>query len=278
LAKVAVQCSADTFVVNQSLVIRINICGENRHLRQAQNRYMPLYMKTLITLLFFFILTQSVFSQPGLYKNGFEEWEKESLSNKRLLPRYGHLPKTEQETISDSSFIKQIMSQPQFKTRRDASNHLIKLGFQYYYRDDLKTAMSRFNQAYLLDSTNSDDYWGYGAVYMRFGMLGLAADQYEAGLKIDSTNTHLWTDYATMRLAQYYRLDYEEGLDTAIIYLNKSYSIDPKDVNTVYKLSICYWNKKKCNEAWRFYDECLALGGQPITEEFKKDMQKRCKR
>ena len=40
LAKVAVQCSADTFVVNQSLVLRINICGENRHLRQARNRYL----------------------------------------------------------------------------------------------------------------------------------------------------------------------------------------------------------------------------------------------
>ena len=41
LAKVAVQCSADTFVVNQSLVLRINICGENRHLRQARKRYEP---------------------------------------------------------------------------------------------------------------------------------------------------------------------------------------------------------------------------------------------
>ena len=41
LAKVAVQCSADTFVVNQSLVLRINICGENRHLRQAANHYLP---------------------------------------------------------------------------------------------------------------------------------------------------------------------------------------------------------------------------------------------
>ena len=40
LAKVAVQCSADTFVVNQTLVLRINICGENRHLRQAANRYL----------------------------------------------------------------------------------------------------------------------------------------------------------------------------------------------------------------------------------------------
>ena len=42
LAKVAVQCSADTFVVNQCLVLRINICGENRHLRQARKRYVPL--------------------------------------------------------------------------------------------------------------------------------------------------------------------------------------------------------------------------------------------
>ena len=38
LAKVAVQCPADTFVVNQSLVLRINICGENRYLRQAPKR------------------------------------------------------------------------------------------------------------------------------------------------------------------------------------------------------------------------------------------------
>jgi hypothetical protein len=42
LAKVAVKCSADTFVVNQSLVLRINICGENRHLRQARKRYWQL--------------------------------------------------------------------------------------------------------------------------------------------------------------------------------------------------------------------------------------------
>ncbi len=38
LAKVAVQCSTDSFVVNQTLVLRINICGKNRHLRQAAKR------------------------------------------------------------------------------------------------------------------------------------------------------------------------------------------------------------------------------------------------
>lgn len=43
LAKVAVQCSADTFVVNQSWVLRINPAekrdAKNPTLRQAPNRY-----------------------------------------------------------------------------------------------------------------------------------------------------------------------------------------------------------------------------------------------
>ncbi len=36
--KLAVQCSADTFVVNQTLVLRINICGKNRQLLVAAKR------------------------------------------------------------------------------------------------------------------------------------------------------------------------------------------------------------------------------------------------
>ena len=38
LAKVAVQCSEDTLVVNQTFVLRMNICGENRQLLVAANR------------------------------------------------------------------------------------------------------------------------------------------------------------------------------------------------------------------------------------------------
>jgi len=45
LAKVAVQCSADTFVVNQSLVLRINICGEIATFAKPEN-VMPHCKKT----------------------------------------------------------------------------------------------------------------------------------------------------------------------------------------------------------------------------------------
>jgi hypothetical protein len=45
LAKVAVEWNADSFVVNKSLVLLINICGKNRHLRQAAD--LPLYVIAL---------------------------------------------------------------------------------------------------------------------------------------------------------------------------------------------------------------------------------------
>jgi len=39
LAKVAVQCSADTFVVNQTLVFQIKFCGKSPALWVAAKRY-----------------------------------------------------------------------------------------------------------------------------------------------------------------------------------------------------------------------------------------------
>jgi len=45
--KLAVQCSADTFVVNETLVLRINICGKNRQLLVAAKRYAQCFNDTI---------------------------------------------------------------------------------------------------------------------------------------------------------------------------------------------------------------------------------------
>jgi tetratricopeptide (TPR) repeat protein len=212
--------------------------------------------------------------------------EEEAKTNKRLLPRYGLLPKSEDEIAADKDFVTETMKQPQFNGDfRAASNHLIKLGFNYLYRRDLKTAMYRFNQAYLLDSTNTDIYWGYGGFYMNLGNYEEGKKQYEQGLSIDPDNTHLLTDYGTYFMSQYYGLkqaghesDAMTNLESAITYLDKSFKVDNKDQNTVYKLSICHWLKGDCEKAWQFYDNCKELGGQPITDEYTEDLKKKCKK
>jgi tetratricopeptide (TPR) repeat protein len=209
------------------------------------------------------------------------QWEEESKTNIRMLPKYGHIAKNENQKKLDKEFIETALKQD--STNRKASDHLVRLGFSYLYRD-IKTAMYRFNQAYLLDSTNTDIYWGYGGVYMTLGEYAKAEKQYLEGLALNPENTHLLTDYGTYFMAQYYSLQPidEKGalrnLDSAIMYMTKSYRLDPLDQNTSFKLSICYWNKGDCENAWKYYDVCTALGGQPITEEYTNDLKKKCKR
>jgi Tfp pilus assembly protein PilF len=245
-------------------------------------------MKQIFTLILA-VITLTTFGQSS----SWDEWEKESETNKRLLPKYGNQVKSEEEKKSDQKFVEEIMTQEQFKgDKRAASNHMIQLGFNYMYRRDLKTAMYRFNQAFLLDSTNTDIYWGYGAIYMTLGNFELGKQQYIEGLSIDSTNAHLLTDLSTYYMEQYFAMimmpenEYvknpkeqaRENLDSAINYLKKSYQIDPKDENTLFKLSTVYYYADDCENAWKYYDECKKLGGRPITESYTKDLKKKCKR
>jgi Tfp pilus assembly protein PilF len=208
-----------------------------------------------------------------------DQWNEQAKTNIRLLPKYGYAVKTDDQKKADQEFIEAALKQD--TTNRRASNHLIRLGFQYLYTDITK-AMYRFNQAYLLDSANSDIYWGYGGVYMALGDFAKARGQYTAGLAADASNTRLLTDYGTYFLVQYYTqqpLDEKNALpqlDSAINYMTRSYKIDSKDQNTTFKLAVCYFQKKDCQKAWRYYTECVSLGGQPITADFTKALKEQC--
>jgi tetratricopeptide (TPR) repeat protein len=211
-----------------------------------------------------------------------QEWNELAKTDIRLLPKYDNRQKTALELQSDENFINQTLSQPEYKNRLDASNHLIELGFNYLYKGNLKTAMYRFNQAYLLDSTNSDIYLGYGAVYMSLRDFDNAKKQYNSGLEANPKNVHILTDLGTYYLGSYYEEREDENkalknIDTAIDYMMRSYQIDNTDQNTLFKLSVCYWIKNDCENAWKYYNECKSLGGRPITDEYTSALKKKCK-
>jgi len=232
-------------------------------------------MKIKLILLF---LTFSLFSfgQSMTY----EDWENQAKSNKRLLSKYGGLEKTREEIKGDSVFIEKIMAS--FKSKTEASNHMIGLGFKYLYRGDLKTAMYRYNQAYLLDNNNSNIYWGYGAIYMAFGKFDLAKKQYEEGLKIDPDNDDIWIDYGTTYLAEFYHLHAtdkikaQSKLDIAIEKLHRAFEINASNPNASYKLSICYLYQENCEKANHFLEISEKLGNANITESYKDELQSKC--
>lgn len=235
-------------------------------------------LKIHLTILFTLMSIMTILGQTT-----YKEWEKEAKNNVRLLPKYGDIQKTNEQILTDKQFVEETLKIEKYKgNKRAASDDMIKLGFQYLYKGDLKTAMYRFNQAFLLDSENTDIYWGFGAVYVSLSQSEKAKEQYEQGLKLKPDNSHLLTDYATYFLVKYYeakKLNHHnanEYLDKAIDKLTMSYTIDKKDSNTLYKLSVCHLMNSDCEDAIKFYNLCKEEGGKPIDERYTQELNRIC--
>jgi tetratricopeptide (TPR) repeat protein len=201
-------------------------------------------------------------------------WQEESKDNIRLLPEYGNVTKTKNQKEADDDFIK--LSLQQDGSREKASEHMVESGFSYLYRNDLKTAMYRFNQAWLLNPKNENAYWGFGAVYFMFNDFENAMTQYTKGLKINPESSNILTDKATLYLTKFNTTGGKVNLDSATTIFKRSYLVDPKNQNTLFKLSACYFLNDNCKDARKYYEECQALGGRPITKEYTEALKKRC--
>lgn len=77
-------------------------------------------------------------------------------------PMYGEVVKNEEYKKADEEFKKECLDK--FKTIDSSVAVQIDLGWRYFYNNDLKTAMKRFNQAWLLNPEFPDSYFGFAAL------------------------------------------------------------------------------------------------------------------
>jgi len=42
-------------------------------------------------------------------------------------------------------------------------------------------------------------------------------------------------------------------------------------------MSACYFVKKGCDKAWKYYNECKEPGGKPIAKEYTEALTKGCR-
>jgi len=232
-------------------------------------------MRHLIVVLSL-VFSFGAYAQHSSYKS----WQLEAKKDIRMLPKFGNMEKTKQEIAADTRFVNSIVKAG--KSKSEGAHDMIRIGFEYLYKGDLKTAMYRFNQAYLLNPKNSGVYWGYGSVYTALGAYDEARKKYTEGLELEPESAPILTDYATTYLGEYYadvRSNYkraQKSLKLAEERLLTSYAIDPHYINTTYKLSIVYLNSQDCTNAKKYLKATRALGGQPITKEYLSDFNLRC--
>lgn len=202
----------------------------------------------------------------------YEEWKEEAKSDIRLSPKFGNAVKDENQKEADEDLIKKYIKQK--GTREKGSEVLVNLGFKYLYNGDPKTAMYRFNQAWLLDPKNENAFWGFAVVYYNFGDFENSMKQLNEGLELNPKSSNILTDKATIHIVFFQEHNDQKELATALDLFTQSYAIDPKNQNTLFKLSVFYFMKKDYPNALKYYNECKALGGKPLTKEYIQEIEK----
>lgn len=127
----------------------------------------------------------------------YEQWKAHAKSDMRLLPKYSGLVKSKQYLEIDERFIKAVTTQ--FGTKERASYVHSRWGMEYAQKGDLKTAMYRLNQAWLLDPKNPESYHGFGYVLAQLGAFKEAMSQYKEGLALAPANRQMKIEVADIQ-------------------------------------------------------------------------------
>ncbi|MBD1393147.1 hypothetical protein IDJ76_08555 [Mucilaginibacter sp. ZB1P21] len=161
--------------------------------------------------------------------------------NINKLPMYGklsNLKKCKEQIAFDNDFI--ALVDKQYKKREQGADHMVMRGWQYLRSQKLDTAMMRFNQAWLLDSTNYQIYWGYGDLLGMQKLFKQSIPYFEIALKINSKDAKLWQDVSTTYGNVFYETRDKKYLDLAINSLKKAIALDPKNPNLYGQLTAAY--------------------------------------
>jgi tetratricopeptide (TPR) repeat protein len=204
----------------------------------------------------------------------YDDWKEEAKLDVRLSPKFGNVVKNEAQKEADQELINDYTKQE--GTAQKGSELLVKLGFNYLYKGDPKTAMYRFNQAWLLNPKNENALWGFAVVYFNFGDFDNALKQLNEGLKLNPKSSNILTDLGTIHCVLFQAHNDQKQLIQALDFFNQSYAVDPGNQNTLFKLSAVYLMKKDCSNALKYYNECKALGGKPLTDEYVEAIEKSC--
>lgn len=127
------------------------------------------------------------------------------------VPMFGGQPKTPEQLAADRQFITTALQQ--HGTARAAAHAYTNLGWNYLQNGSPVVAVKRFNQAWLLDSTLADVYYGFSAWQQPINTA--EAERWRRlGQRHDTGNQALIRYYSSLAYGQSSRRDYAGALAT----------------------------------------------------------------
>ena len=157
------------------------------------------------------------------------------------LPMYGGVPETEQQKETDRKFIDQATAL--VGSRELASEQALRKGWQLYHSGDQKTAIKRFNQAWLFTPNNPEVFHAFGVYLASQGEGEQAIVMYQKALELNPKHA-----MAMCNLARSYK---DRALKAAATEAPNKQQQMQADLNRALKL---------CEEASHLTDNPYNLG------------------
>ncbi len=209
------------------------------------------------------------------------------------IPMFGNIVKSEKYNQLDKEFIDQSLKQ--FGTIDSATAVHIDLAWRYFYNNDLKTAMKRFNQAWLLNADYPDSYFGFAAL-LEMQQNSLEAEKfYKIGLEKDSVKNRAENCYQriadckeqlqdikgvieaynkilqlnplnifALKKLGYFQME-SGNLELALNAYNKAIELDPNDAVTYNNRAYLYHTMKKNSNAILDYSKAIQIDNKYIS-------------
>jgi tetratricopeptide (TPR) repeat protein len=185
-----------------------------------------------------------------------------------LIPEYGRQKKCQDLIDTDNKFLETCDAN--FENRKEASEYHIQRGWDFFYKNQLDTSMMRFNQAWLLDSTNADIYWGFGNILGRQQKFKESLTYFEKSVAINGKNSKVWQCYATSYGQLYFQTKDISLLYKAIDNLMKSISLDPTNGEAYGQLTACYTSFTQQDSAKKYLEITDRLDPKAINPEVRR--------
>lgn len=179
------------------------------------------------------------------------------------LPMYGERTKTPDMKNADAAFIDSI--EKQGLSRQEGAKRVIQSGWSYWAKRDLATAMSRFNQAWLLDPENGNAYHGFALVTSdRGGTPSEVERLFQLSISKTNVDPEAFVDYGRFLWTQ-------KQLEKSLVQLNKALQLSPTVRNARSNISFVHYLKGDAGSACTWAKDAQKNGDE-LEKGFLEDM------
>lgn len=179
---------------------------------------------TFFILIIGSILFSTLSCQTRKSKDMPDNSTSQTVSN--LKPMYGKGKKNQAQLEADQKFLETCDNT--YSSRQEAAKAHIQYGWNYMESGDNKTAMKRFNQAWLLDSLNAEVYWGFGVLTSNDFQYEESFALFTKATEFDPENPILWFWMALNCHDLYIEKREEKYLNLREEYIQKAEKLDPE--------------------------------------------------